>query len=484
MSMGSSVWSKLWRHGTDDQRTRMTHCFVSIRHCFLAVALLLLFQPLLAQDSHLPDLGSAARHTFSQQTEATLSLAFLESLYRYTDINTDPELNSYVRQIGQALLRHVRSERRYQFYLINDDSINAFAGPGGIIGINTGLILSAKTEDEIAAVLAHEIQHVEQEHISRMFDQQQKGLLPTLAGIVGALLVGSQSPQAAMALMTGSIAYQMEQQLAFSRDHEWEADRLGIDLLAAAGYDPNAMADFFATLMNRYRTFSKGSELLQTHPVTEKRISDSKDKANKITRKAAKHRSIDLALAQARLEALAQRPSSHKRPEVLCYQQSVTHWLKQEPDSPCTNKVSHLWQTLIELSTAEASAKTQAQWQGLLDIYPQNLAVWLRYADYLMDHQQPEQLIQLLLPQTDRHSENFDIWMRIAKAYYVIEDEAASAWALSKGYAATGQFKQSRVQLDKAKTQQEKSAHPTLKIWIENQVNWLELKEKERKTLE
>lgn len=458
----------------------------ALNRWWLLLGAVLCLQPALAfsNDHSLPDLGSSSRATFTPQTEAVLSLSFLEALYQYANLNTDPELNDYVNDIGQRLLSHVRTPRRFQFLLINDDSINAFAGPGGVIGINTGLIMSAKTEDEIAAVLAHEIQHVEQEHLSRMFEQQKQGLLPTLAGIVGALLIGSQNPQAGMAMMTGSIAYQMEQQLAFSRDHEWEADRIGIDLLASAGYDPNAMADFFETLANRYRTGSKGSELLQTHPVTDKRISDSKAKARLISRQTAKHSPLALKLAQSRLETLAQRQSTQDDPTLTCYQEKLTQWLKQAPPVTCSPSPKHLWSEMLTLQTSTQSPEAINQhWQKLRQLYPQRQSIWLRYADHLLDTQQAERLITELGKAQDQDTMTFEQWSRLAKAYHAQADETASAWALSRAYGSIGHLKLSRTQLHRAE-QQNANRTSWLKTQLENQANWLENQDKLRKGLE
>jgi predicted Zn-dependent protease len=438
-------------------------------------------------DNKLPDLGSSARVGFSTDVEETLSLRFIASLYRYTDINTDPELNDYITDIGQRLLRHVRTNRHFQFFLINDDNINAFAGPGGVIGVNTGLLMSAKTEDEIAAVLAHEIQHVEQEHLSRMFEQQRQGTAPTVASALAGLLVGSLNPAAGMAIMTGGIAYQLEQELRFSRDHEWEADRIGIETLAQAGYDPNAMADFFFTLSDRYRSGAKGSELLQTHPVTEKRISDSRAKARQMKRKQVKQSALALTLAQARLEALSARPSSQTDPQVLCYQTGLSQWLRstvKQDMVPTCQLPTHLWSSLLRLQMSAPSQMTKLEWQKYLQLYPQQFSLWLGYADYLLDQGHSAEVIDLLLAQQEHYSFSFAFWERLSKAYYLQGDEPSSAWALSRGYGMIGQFMLSNTQLKRAQQFVKMSANPLLAVWLESQANWLENKEKNKDLLE
>ncbi len=430
----------------------------------------------------LPELGSPNRASFSNQQEDVLSLAFLEALYQQADIIDDPELNSYIRDIGARLLRHVSTNRKFQFYIIKDNSINAFAGPGGIIALHSGLILAAKNEDEMAAVMAHEIQHVQQEHLSRMFEQGKKGMAATVAGIVGALLVGSQSPQAAMAMITGGIAYNAQQQLAFSRDNEWEADRTGIDVLAAAGYNPNAMSDFFETLASRYRNDSKAPEMLMSHPVTNKRISDSRARARMIsyTKKTHEH---TLALAQARLQALIGQKITATNPQLACYQQYLVANLQRNnaPMPSCHNLPEHLWSKIILLEMK--APLDQLGWQALSDIYPQNSAVLLNYADQLLLTHQSEKVVQLLTPVADQFNERWEFWKRIAQAWNQQNDNASEAFAMAKAYSSIGALKLAEIQIDRAKKSADASNNIQLNTQRESLENWLKIQLKARKEL-
>jgi predicted Zn-dependent protease len=438
----------------------------------------------MAEDNaiQLPELGSANRASFSQQQEDILSLAFLEALYQQADIVSDPEVNDYVRGIGARLLRYTHSNRQFQFYVIKDDSINAFAGPGGIIAIHSGLILAAKTEDELAAVMAHEIEHVQQEHLSRMFAEGKKGMLPMVAGIVGALLVGSRSPQAAMAMITGGIAYNAQQQLAFSRDNEWEADRFGIDILHAAGYDPNAMADFFETLASRYRNDGNTPEILMSHPVTDKRISDSRARARTL-RHTAKISNTSLQLAQIRLKQLLGKPQTTTSPQQACYLQQITYSLERgvHPPPTCTLLPEHLLSHLVLLQN-----KTQLNneaWQALIDLYPHNSAIILRYADALMEADQAQKTIDLLTPLTSTFNEHWALWEPIARAWNRIGDTANEAYAMAQAYSSIGDLKLAKIQSDRAKKSTETSSQLALKQQIDTLNSWILLQEKLRKEL-
>jgi predicted Zn-dependent protease len=346
--------------------------------------------------------------------------------------------------------------------------------------------MAAQTEDELAAVMAHEIQHVQQEHLSRMFDQGKKGMIPTLAGIVGALLVGSQNPQAAMAMITGTIAYGAQKQLAFSRDHEWEADRFGIDTLTAAGYNPEAMADFFETLGNRYRNDAKSPEILLSHPVTDKRIADSRSRARTKTRKSNNQDTTTLRMMQQRLASLSQTPQeANSIPS--CYQKRLSVWLKQTPTpaETCQTLPQHWLSELIRLQTDTDQAQSrELRWQRLLDLYPNNQAILMRRADELFEQQRYQETITLLMSKVDTMNENWVLWQKIARSWHELNDSSTESWALSKAYGSIGHLKLSRIQIDKAERERTASHTPHLAQLIEKQVNWLSEQEAARKSLE
>lgn len=429
-------------------------------------------------DLQLPDLGSPNRAIFSQQQEDILSLAFLEALYQQADLISDPELNQYIRTIGQRLLRHVSTSRQFQFYLINDNSINAFAGPGGIIALNTGLIQAAHNEDEIAAVMAHEIQHVQQEHLSRLFANNKKTMLATMGSILGAILVGSQNPQAAAGILMGGMAYNAQEQLTFSRDNEWEADRTGIDILAAAGYNPNAMADFFETLANRYRNDEQVPEMLLTHPITSKRLSDSRAKARTLSYQQ-RQQDDTLALAKIRIAILQgkQADLTSLTPQQACYLTYATHALQHKPlPANTTNCIlpKHLWSDLAKHSVQPNL--TTPTWQSLQELNPNNYALLITYADDLLQRQQSTQVIELLTPSSQQLNEGWEIWRRIAQAWNQQRNEAQEAYSMAKAYSSIGWLTLAHTQIKRAErhnTQAEnivlKQAIETLKIWIETQ---------------
>ena len=194
----------------------------------------------------------------------------------------DPEVSAYLGELG-ARITQVMTGARYdfEFFVIRDPTVNAFALPGGFVGVHTGLINSADTESEMASVLSHEIAHVTQRHIARMFGQQQQMQMPVMAAIAAALLLGRARPDLATGAAAAAQAGAVQAQLSYSRDFEREADRVGLQALAASGFDSRAMAVFFEKLQRATRVMDDGSVpgYLRSHPVTVERIADAQARA-------------------------------------------------------------------------------------------------------------------------------------------------------------------------------------------------------------
>jgi predicted Zn-dependent protease len=263
---------------------------VSLRPLALALGLTLAAS-LAAQDlpSGLPDIGSSAGELLSPAEEQFYGEMTLRELRHYQLLLEDPLTEAYVQNLGFRLVaRSERPQQPFTFFTIRSRDINAFATLGGYIGINAGLILTAETEDEVAAVVAHEISHVTQRHVLRGAERAQKDALPIMLGMLGALIAAQQADvdgDATQAAIMGGLALMQQRQINYTRSNEHEADRIGIQTLARAGYDPIAMAGFFARMERAMRGNQGGwqaPEYLRTHPVSTTRISEAKDRANKL----------------------------------------------------------------------------------------------------------------------------------------------------------------------------------------------------------
>jgi beta-barrel assembly-enhancing protease len=229
----------------------------------------------------LPSMGDTAGQLISPEQEKQFGESFMRQIRRSGKLVQDPELNDYLQQLGYRLAAASDAPGYgFTFFLVDDPSINAFAGPGGYIGVHTGLLLAARNESELAGVLAHEIAHVTQRHLLRAYEAAQRMSLPTAAALLAAILIGSQDSQAGQAALVGLQAASAQYQINFTRANEHEADRVGIQTLVRSGIDPRGMPDFFERLHQQTRLYgNRLPEFLSTHPVTTSRIAETAARA-------------------------------------------------------------------------------------------------------------------------------------------------------------------------------------------------------------
>ncbi|HXM81070.1 MAG TPA: M48 family metalloprotease [Burkholderiales bacterium] len=231
----------------------------------------------------LPDLGGTGDAVLSPQMERRIGESIVREIRsRDPSYIDDPEIAEYLGNLGAQLTQATSGARHdFEFFALRDPTINAFALPGGFVGVHTGLINSADTESEVASVLAHEIAHVTQRHIARMIGQQQQLQMPVMAALAAAILLGRSRPDLASGAAAAAQAGAVQAQLNYSRDFEREADRVGLQALGAAGFDARAMAVFFEKMQRSTRVSDDGTVpgYLRTHPVTTERIADAQNKA-------------------------------------------------------------------------------------------------------------------------------------------------------------------------------------------------------------
>ena len=256
---------------------------INIRQLGILCFLLFAQEALCNSNQNLPEIGDTSSGIVSLEEERRLGKFFLLSLRNQLDMVNDPVISDYLEHLIYKLAVHSQlKDRRLDVLLIDKKELNAFAAPGGIVGINLGLFLNAETEQEFCAILAHELAHLSQRHYARQFDAASKANVSSLAGfLAGILLMSTVGSDAGMAAMSLGQAAAQNQMLSYSRDRESEADRIGIDNLVNAGMDPRAMAYMFEKLnkMHRYEG-NKIPEFLRTHPITENRVADSYNQAH------------------------------------------------------------------------------------------------------------------------------------------------------------------------------------------------------------
>lgn len=229
----------------------------------------------------LPDFGDSSGSVISPMTEDRIGEVFMRNVRKNATIIDDPEVESYIRSLGYKLVANSdNNTRSFSFFVIKDPMINAFAAPGGIIGINSGVIINARTESELAGVVAHEIAHITQRHLARMFEARQQMSMPMLAAMIGSILLAVASPQAGQAAMTAVTGAQAQYGINFTRANEKEADSIGMQILARSGFDPRGMVGFFERLQQSSRYYEGNApEFLRTHPLTTSRIAEARARA-------------------------------------------------------------------------------------------------------------------------------------------------------------------------------------------------------------
>ncbi|HQV24097.1 MAG TPA: M48 family metalloprotease, partial [Agitococcus sp.] len=228
-----------------------------------------------AQDTNtLPDF---ATFSVNAAQEYALGRQFLRELRASTPVLSDPLINNYLENLSYKLAFAAQSKhQQLQLVLLPDRNINAFAVMGGVIGVNAGLLLYADNEAEVAAVLAHELAHIDQHHYARASQAQSGDSWLYLAAILASIALSSASDSdAGLALGLSTQAALIDKQLSYSRLHEREADHLGMQTLLAAGFNPQAMADFFVKMDKQVRALGFMPEFLLTHPLSQERIADS-----------------------------------------------------------------------------------------------------------------------------------------------------------------------------------------------------------------
>lgn len=233
-------------------------------------------------DVRLPDIGSSAAGMVSPQDMYDYGSGALQEMRAYGMVLDDALLNDYLTGLGYRLVANSEHPNlRFTFFVMNDEQINAFAMPGGFVAANAGLITAMQREDELAGVLAHEISHVEQQHILRAFEDTTKMSIPIMLAMLGVMIAAAgRSDDAAPAAMAAGTSLMQQRQINFTRSEEAEADRFGIQILSRSGFDPNAMASAFQTLQRVMRVNGVDiPEFLLDHPLDTKRIAEARDRA-------------------------------------------------------------------------------------------------------------------------------------------------------------------------------------------------------------
>lgn len=339
---------------------------IAIRPLLLLLAIVVLLAPLStrAEYASLPEMGDSATTTLDAETSRQIGQAMMRQIDRSGLINDDPIVMDYIQRLGRDLASGAMvGEQHFSFFVLNERSINAFAMPGGYIGAHAGLILASQSENELASVMAHEIAHVTQHHIARSVEKAKQMNLPLTAAVIAAILLGASDPALANAALAASIGAGQQMQIDFTRANEKEADRVGMQLLYSAGFDPRGMADFFLRLQQDSRFASSSlPEFLRTHPITTDRLAEAQERAE---RYPPSHRADSRSYQLVRARLILQHTDSTER---LLEQVN-----KQDPGLRLDEESSQYLLALLHQQRHEHDA-SRPLFEALLEKNPQRIA--------------------------------------------------------------------------------------------------------------
>lgn len=405
-----------------------------------SLAATLALAPTYAVDT-LPDLGEASQTVFSAQTERKVGEAIMRDIRLDRAYNDDPEITDYLNNLGYRLAAHSTNNRQeFEFFLIQDSTLNAFALPGGYIGVHTGLILTAQTESELAGVLAHEIAHVTQRHIARMVAAESRNSITTLAALALAILASRSNGELASAAVATAQATAIQSQLDFTREHEREADRVGLQILQSASYDPRGMSGFFERLQKHTRIYENNAPgYLRTHPLTTERISDMENRVAELPYRQVPD-SLEFQFSRAKLRAA----SGPVRDTIAYFQEALrerkftgepavryglTTALLRARQYPQAEKELALLRKALpashpmievlagELKAAQGETGLVAHYRQAVKAFPSHRALIYGYADALLGARDPTAALYVVESRLRTTPSDYRLYELQARAY-------------------------------------------------------------------
>lgn len=419
----------------------------------------------------LPDIGDNAGN-ISPAEEYRTGEAVVRNIRRAGGILDDPLIQGYLNELGYRLVAPSESQQLFHFFLIKDLAINAFALPGGFIGINAGLILATKSESELAGVMAHEIAHVTQRHHARQYEQGSSSNIPIIAALIAAMVLGSQDNDIGQAALASVAAGSAQKQINFTRSNEKEADRIGISLLTKAEFNPHGMAGFFDTMDKKSRFLGDSvPEFLRSHPVNPARIADAKHRASQYPNTLTTD-SIAYYLLRTRLEVLASdnkerllkdfasmlKRGNYQNKEATRYGYALAlqankkynqallqtkRLLKKRPERIAYN----ILKAQIETDAKQYSAAIKT-FKNVLNFYPGNSSINIYYAETLIKANKIKQANEILQNQIARATTTPKLYRLLSETQAKLNKPADSHQSLAEHFYLLGQTHEAIKQLE------------------------------------
>ena len=437
-------------------------------------ALLALRLTSVSGQQNLPDMGEPADSALSPVEEQQLGAQFMRQIRAQLPLIKDVQLNEYIQNLGNRLvLASGKSEsQNFTFFLIDDPQINAFAIPGGYVGVNSGLIDAMVQEEQLASVVAHEVAHVTQRHHARAFATGNRATLSTAAAVLAAIIIGQASPQAGSAALAAGLAASQQSAINFTRTNEVEADRIGIEILTNAQYDPRAMAETFSILRrkNSLNTSLGQLEYLRTHPLDNNRIAEATDRAATKPLKA-RVSDFDYPLFKARLSILSSNDTGQLKRIYLAefarkptVQNAYALALMSQRANRAEDAKRYLaaldqlasTHPMVELLRADINGlgnkkSDDALLDELIDLYPDRYSIVEKRLDQLVrDRRLTEAANVVRRYIRDSKIPNPLAWRQLANIQQRLQDKASSHESLAKYFEAIDELSRAASQLELA----------------------------------
>ncbi|WP_041523429.1 M48 family metalloprotease [Gilvimarinus agarilyticus] len=423
---------------------------------------------------NLPDFGDTSSGIVSYQEEKRLGQLFMRSYRAQVPTSDDPLLISYLRDlIGQLAQYSQLNNRNFELIVVENSTMNAFAAPGNVIGVHTGLFTYSQNEAQLASVLTHELAHLSQRHYARRLEQQRNMTIPFYTALLASLVLAASGSDGGMAAMAATQAAAADAQLRFSRQNEQEADRLGIDTLIDAGYDPHAAPEMFEQMLRASRYSRRPPDFLLTHPVTESRVADARSRAMRYPRDRMKQDSLDFQLMRARIRVLqaetaqqaigifqSQLDGNNTTPDASRYGLALAYsrtgnateaakalapLLKKDPN----RLVYQVMDIDVDLAAKDYDAALDKLRNGLRRLpnyYPFNV----RYAEALMNSGRYQSGADFLSQYVRKESEDPYMWYLLAEVNGLAGDVLGVHEARAEYFIQVGIYDRAMVQLRNA----------------------------------
>ena len=444
-----------------------------IRQLIIAISLGLSANATFAE-VELPVLGDTSSALVSPVQEKILGQRYLKLYRSQVPTSSDPLVINYLEKLIDELLPYSQLEDKHiDLVVVKNPTLNAFAIPGGVMGVHTGVFNYAKTENQLAAILSHEMGHLSQRHYARMLEQQKNSTIPMLVGMVAGLaMIANDHGDSGMAAIMGTQAALQSSALRFSRENEQEADRIGMQTMLDAKLDPYAASDMFEEMLHLSSGSRRPPEYLLTHPVTERRVADARNRAMQFPKKAYPD-NIEFQLMRSRirfeledtpqlavkrfkseLEGDSLSPDASRYGLALAYSQTGQFDLARTTLQPLLDKDPKRITYLIMSTDIDVAAERYKPALDLLEtqlkLNPDNYPLTIRYGEALMKAGLYAKSAELLDRYSRKRSNDDYVWYLLAEVNGLNGNILGVHEARAEYFIANGIYDKAQVQLRNA----------------------------------